>query len=121
MNFKKVLTPRDTEEIKPGLFIQKTRKGYKQIHPAVWNDKVNYKNLLFGHGFLRSFIWFAILMFIAWSYFHDVETYQEFYEEVSSDPVAFCSNVSLFDLNQNEDSYTISNNDGKDNSKFLPE
>lgn len=119
MNFKKAFTPKETEEIKPGLFIQKTRKGYKQIHPAVWNDKVNYKNLLLGPEFVRSIIWFAIIMFLAWSYFHDVGTYQEFYEEVNSNPVEFCSNINILNLNQYENSNTIRNNDGEDSQRIF--
>ncbi len=120
MNFKKALTPKNTEEIRPGLFIKKTRGGYKQIYPAVWNDKINYKNLLLGHGFFKSFFWFVIIMFIAWSYFHDVEVYQEFYENVTSNPAEFCSNIDLFNLKY-ENPDTIQNYDGEDYPKFLPE
>ena len=120
MNFKKYLTPKETEEIKPGLFVQKTRGGYKQIYPAVWNDKINYKNLLLGHGFLKSFIWFAIILFLAWSYFHDIQTYQNFYEEVNSNPAVFCSQINLFDFEQHEDTNTIQSNDGKDIPRIFP-
>ncbi len=111
MNLAKKLTPRDTEEVKPGLFIQRTTKGYKQIHPAAWEGKVNWKNFILGGNFLKSFVWFAILMFLAWSYFQDVGSYQEFYEEVNSDPVAFCLGVNL---NQYENTNTIQNYDGED-------
>ncbi len=110
MNLIKSLTPKDTEEIKPGLFIQQTTKGYRQINPAAWDGKINWKNLLLGGNFLKSFIWFAIIMFIAWSYFHDVDVYQSFYEEVISDPIAFCQDVSLVDLEQYGDTFTIQNN-----------
>ncbi len=89
----KALTPKDTEEVKPGLFIQKKLGRYRQVHPSAWDGKVIKKNLFFGGDFVRSFIFFAILMFIVWSYQHDVQAYQDFYLEVSGDPLAYCSDV----------------------------
>ena len=111
MNLTKALTPKDTEEIKPGLFIQKTNRGYRQVSPAAWDGKINWKNFFFGQGFLKSFIFFIIIIFIAWSYFHDVKVYQEFYEEVISDPILFCLNVSLESYEQYEDTYNLQDND----------
>lgn len=113
MNFTKAFTPKDTEEIKPGLFIQRTTRGYRQISPGAWDGKIIWKNLLFGQGFLKSFIFFLIIIFIAWSYFHDVRVYQDFYEEVISDPVLFCLNVQLESYDNYEDTYIIqSDNEG---------
>ena len=114
MDFTKRLTPKDTEEIKPGLFIQQRGNEYKQISPAAWDGKIIWKNLLFGQGFLKSLIFFAIILFLAWSYFHDVKVYQEFYEEVISDPILFCSNVSLKSFDNYEDTYIIQG----DNERF---
>ncbi len=108
MNFAKTLTPKDTEEIKPSLFIQKTRTGYRQIHPAAWDGKIVWKNLLFGGITFKNLIWFAIILFLAWSYFHDVNVYQDFYEEVISDPVAFCLDVSLESYEQYETTNILS-------------
>lgn len=107
MNFTERLTPKETEEIKPGLFIQRRGNEYKQISPAAWDGKIIWKNLLFGQGFGKSLIFFAIILFLAWSYFHDVQVYQEFYEEVISDPVLFCLNVSLESYDKYEDTYII--------------
>ena len=90
----KALTPKDTEEIKPGLYIQKKLGRYRQVHPAAWDGKISTKNLLFGGDFVKSFIFFAILMFIIWSYQHDVQAYQDFYLEVAGDPLSYCSDVS---------------------------
>lgn len=110
MDLTKALTPKETEEVKPGLFIQQTSKGYRQVHPAAWNGKINWKNFLLGSNFLRNLIWFLIIVFLAWSYFHDVDVYKEFYEEVIADPALFCSNVTMgFETNY-EDTYTIHNN-----------
>lgn len=107
MNFIERLTPKHTEEIKPGLFVQRRGNTYKQITPAAWNGKIIWKNLFFGQGFIKSLIFFSIILFLAWSYFHDVKVYQDFYEEVISDPVLFCLNVSLESYEQYEDTYII--------------
>ena len=130
MNFTERLTPKDTEEIKPGLFVQtkygelldkdgqtvigKAPMEYKQIYPAAWEGKIMWKNLLWGKGFLKSFLWFTIIIFVAWSYWHDVQVYQEFYEEVISDPILFCLNVSLESYDNYEDTYIIQS----DNERF---
>ncbi|KKL81189.1 hypothetical protein LCGC14_1997210, partial [marine sediment metagenome] len=99
-----------------GLFIQKTRKGYRQVHPAAWNGKIIWKNFLFGPGFLKGLLWLGIILFLVWSYNHDVQAYQDFYETVNSDPVLYCMNVSLVGLNQpeviDENTYIIQNNNG---------
>ncbi len=113
------LTPKNTEEIKPGLFIQTTARGFKQIYPAAWNGKINWKNLLIGPGFFKSFIFFAIIMFLVWSYSHDVETYKNFYEEVSSNPEQYCREVSWFDVGD-ENPITIPGYNGKDSFGIIP-
>lgn len=75
------LTPKNTEEVKPGLFIQKTATGYRHIHPAAWNGKINWKNLLIGGNAIRNFVWFAIIMFLVFAYWNDTNQYREFYEQ----------------------------------------
>ena len=84
MSFIDSITPKDTEEIKPGLFIQKKLGKYRQISPAAWDGKINYKNFLLGANPIRNLFWFALLMFLAWSYFHDVAEYRDFYMEINS-------------------------------------
>jgi len=110
MNLTKSLTPKDTEEIKPGLFIQRTNKGYRQIDPAAWNGKINWRNFLLGQNFLRNFIWFAIIIFLAWSYFHDVKAYRDFYTDVNSNPIGFCTNVSLVNTDEIQITNTLQSN-----------
>lgn len=80
MGIIEILTPKDTEEVKPGLFIQKKGNGYRMVSPAAWNGKLNWKNIILGPNWLRNFIWFAIIMFICWSYVHDNAAYENFYE-----------------------------------------
>ncbi len=107
MNFTKRLTPKDTEEIKPGFFIQRRGKGYRQVYPGAWNEEIIWKNLLFSGMGWKNLLWFTIIIFVAWSYWHDVQAYRDFYEEVISDPVQFCLNVSLESYDNYEDTYII--------------
>ena len=87
------ITPKDTEEVKPGLFIQKKLGGYRQVHPSAWDGKINWKNFIFGGSIFKGLGFFLIIIFLAWSYQHDVAQYQDFYQEVRSDPIAYCEKV----------------------------
>ena len=93
------LTPRDTDEVKPGLFIQKTRTGFRQVHPAAWNGKVNWKNFLWG-GSYRHIIWFMILMLLVYSYSIETKTCKDFLENPCDHLINitnFCMNESSYD------------------------
>jgi len=92
------LTPKNTEEIRPGLFIQKTNKGYRQIYPSAWNGKMNWNNFLWGSGFFKSFIWFAILLLIVYGYNDSTTRCSEFQEN----PCKYLSNITSYclDLDQ---------------------
>lgn len=92
MSFIDSLTPKKTEEVKPGLFIQTTRKGYRQVYPAAWDGKINWHNFITG-GTWRSLLWFFMLMFLVFAYNNDVAAYKSYYEQVSSDPYAYCQDV----------------------------
>lgn len=89
MSFIDNLTPKNTEEIKPGLFVQERNNSYRIIHPAAWNGKVNWKNFILGPSTLKHFFIFLLIIFIAWSYSHDVEFYKEFYEDVQSNYICY--------------------------------
>ncbi len=119
MNLTKALTPKDTEEIKPGLFIQRRGNNYRQIDPAAWNGKINWKNFLLGQNFLRNFIWFVIIIFLAWSYFYDTKVYRDFYEEVIADPVSFCTNISLINTDEIQITSTLQSNYGESSQIIL--
>lgn len=94
MSWIKSLEPKDTEEVRPGFFIQKKYKGYRQVHPAAWNGKIIWKNFLIG-GSYGHIIWFLIILFLAFGYYHDTKVLRDFYEDVRGDPVAFCEKVEL--------------------------
>ena len=119
MNLIKALTPKNTEEIKPGLFIQRRGNTYRQIYPAAWDGKINWKNFILGKDFLKSFIFFIIIVFLAWSYFHDVKVYKDFYEEVISDPILFCTNISLINTNEIQITSTLQSNYGESSQIIL--
>ena len=101
MSLVEVLTPKDTEEIRPGLFIQKKHGKYRQLHPAAWDGKVNWKNFLLGGSPIKSTLWFAVLIFLVWSYNSDVGAYRDFYETVQGDPQLYCQNVQQAMLTAN--------------------
>jgi hypothetical protein len=101
MNIAKILTPKDTEEIKQGLFIQKTSKGYRQITPAAWNGIVNWKVVIFGSNSLKNFLFFCLLMFLAWSYQHDTKGLLEWQNYVLNDTEGFCKNMSIIESRNN--------------------
>ena len=102
MNFKKAFTPKDTEEIKPGLFIQTKYKDnngvkepaeYRKVLPIVWNGEWKTKEQLKTIFSARTFFTIAIVLFLAWSYLNDVQEYEEFYYNINADPIGFCSEV----------------------------
>ena len=102
MNIKKAFTPKDVEEVKPGFFIQKKGDSYRQVKPLVWKGKWRFK------GQIR---WMNIIIIIILiGLYFEGGKYVRFYDEVNSDPKAFCQNVSIIDrgsfgvINENTDS-----------------
>ena len=103
MTFKermlKSLTPSDTEEIKPGLFIQE-KKGkngislYRQINPVAWNGKFRLKSQF---SWKNLFV-IAIIIFLAWSYTHDIQALKDFQKKVTNHKFEWCSGISIEEL-----------------------
>jgi len=87
------LTPKDTEEIKPDLFIQKRKNGYRQINPVAWNGKFRSKEQLKSIFSFRTIFTVALLLFLYFGFLHDYRTLTDFYEEVVSDPVKWCTRL----------------------------
>lgn len=104
-SFMKKITPKNTEELRPGLFIQKYGKNYRQIYPAAWNGKINSYNFLLGHGFLKRTFFILLVLFLAWAYSHDTGAYKDFYENVNSDLQGFCYNASMAGYGQGNTGY----------------
>jgi hypothetical protein len=93
MSFVDSLTPPDTEEIKPGVFLQKRFGKYRLIHPASWEGKMNWKNLFLGGNPLKHLVIFLFIVFLVWSYQHDIQAYQEFYINIRENPLGFCADL----------------------------
>lgn len=91
MTLKDSLTPKNTEEIKPEIFIQRRGDEYRVVHPIVWNNEWRLKKQFSW----KNLIWIIILLFLVWSYNHDVKAYRSFYETVTKNPIEFCSHVNL--------------------------
>ncbi len=72
------LTPKNTEEIKPGLFIQKTPRGYRQINPMAWNGEFRTKEQLRTIINFKSIFTIALILFIAYHYSVNTTTCEEF-------------------------------------------
>ena len=110
--FKKALTPKNTEELRPGLFINKIGDNYRRVYPLIWNDKFNWKNQIR----LKNIFMILIIVFIAWSYVHNVKVYQEFYGKIINNTdgytQSFCSNFSYSLLVTNEGKSNIPDNSG---------
>lgn len=98
MNLIKALTPQETEEVKPGVFLQRKGKTWRQIYPAAWNGKINWKNFILGPNFWKNFIWFVIIMFLIFSYWHDTNELREFHNTVTQNKIAWCAGVPLENL-----------------------
>ena len=92
MSWVDSITPKNTEEDKPGLFIQEKRGKLRQVHPAAWNGKVNWKNFLLGHDFLKNLIVFAIIMFVAYGFYQGTHACTEFQE----DPCKHLANITNY-------------------------
>ncbi len=81
MSWKKVLTPINTEEIRPGLFIQSKPKNpdnvqYRVINPICWKGKYRW-NKQFSW---KNLITIIIIAFLAWSYFTETQYSRELQE-----------------------------------------
>ena len=87
------LTPRDTEEVKPNLFIQKTRKGWRTINPLAWKGKIRWAEQAKTIFSLSTAMRLAVVIFLVWAYLHDTAALREFQVEVTSNPVAWCNAV----------------------------
>ena len=117
MNWVERLTPKNTEEVKPGLFIQKYKFGYRQIHPAAWDGKINWKNFLVGDNWLKHLMFFIILIVLCFSYYNNTKACVEFQAnpcEKLPEIQRYCLDQEKFDnplvRGENGDSISIQNN-----------
>ncbi len=89
------LTPKDTEEIRPGLFIKRLKGNrYKQVEPLVWNGKWRLRNQ-FGW---RNLLFIVLVFLIATSYYIDTKACRNFQEEICYNIVSI--NSYCYELEQ---------------------
>lgn len=94
MSIKDSLTPKDTEELKPGFFVQKQGNKYRQVQPIIWKGKWRLKNQIEW----RDIFFIALIIGL----FFGGQNYVRFYEETITDPAAFCAlnNITSIDVGQ---------------------
>lgn len=93
MSFIDYVTPKDTEEVKPGLFIQKKRGKYRQLQPIAWKGKWRTKEQMRSIFSPRTFVWLGIMLFLVFAYNNDNAQLVEFHNTVVENPVLFCSEL----------------------------
>lgn len=113
MNWKKVLTPVDTEEVRPGLFVQSKPKNpndieYRVINPICWNGEYRW-NKQFSY---KNLITVLIIAFLAWSYMSETQYARELAEnpcEILPDIQKYCWGKDVVELGDDyeENKYTF--------------
>ncbi len=112
MNWKKVLTPENTEELRPGLFIQSKAKNpsdieYKVINPICWKGKYRW-NKQFSW---KNLITIIIIAFLAWSYLTETEYARELAEnpcDLLPNITSYCNaKMNIAGDNYAEENYTV--------------
>lgn len=93
MSFIDLLTPGNTEEVRPGIFIQEDKGSYRTINPLAWKGKFRTREQLRTVFSVGTVIRIFIIVFIVWAYLNDTAEYRGFYNTVISNPVAWCNNV----------------------------
>ncbi len=95
MSLTDFLTPKDTEEIKPNLFLQKKGKSYRQVNPIAWKGKMRWGPQMRTVFSFHTLFWFLILGTILYGYFEVNGDLLEFRELVVGDPISFCQEILL--------------------------
>ncbi len=93
------IAPDGTEEVKPNLFVKPIKNGWKQVHPLKWQGKWRIKEEVKSIFNFRTLFNIAIILFIAWSYKHDVKALTEFHNFALENTTQFCE-ITLSSLNR---------------------
>ena len=77
----KMMELKDVEEIRPNLFVKKTKNGYRQVYPIhkdiskplSWSN-IHWKRALIGNpdNFIAVIFLIAIIVFLSFGYSHDL-------------------------------------------------
>ena len=117
MNLVDILTPVNTEEVKPGLFIQTLStargKSYRKITPCCWNGKIDWKTTLLGDKPLKYLFIFLTLMLLSYGYWQGTSSCAEFQEDPCKhlpNITEYCFSVDNLEV-KDEGEHTISISD----------
>ena len=115
MSLINVLTPKDTEEIKPGLFVRKVGKDYRSINPIAWNGKFRWKEQMRTVFCFRTIFTIALIIFICWGYYSNTKSCSEFQEN----PCEHLPRLNKFCLEKTEsDTFELEVINGKKEDTF---
>ncbi len=106
------LSPKETEELRPGVFVQTInhRDGkttYRTVNPIAWKNKWRL-NKQFG---IKNLITISIILFVAWSYFHDTE----FCRDLQENPCDLLINITNYCYEKSLGGTEVLNDDWKNN------
>ncbi len=96
MTLVNFLTPKETEEIRPGIFIQKHKDNYRIVKPLAWNGKFRTREQLKTVFNLRTAFTIALIVFIAYSYVQQTS----YCNEIQSNPCGILYNLTDYCYNQ---------------------
>ena len=106
VDWKETFTPKSTEEIKPGLFIQETKpEVYRVIEPICWEGKYRFRKQFK----VKSLITVLIIALVAWSYM----TETRYSRQLQIDPCELLPNITTYCFEKNfirDDDYAKTNN-----------
>lgn len=102
MNLKDKLTPKNTEEVRPGLFVQARSKNpssieYRVVNPICWRGKYRWKNQFSW----KNLIMIMIILFLTWSYLQETQ----FCRDLNEDPCEILPNITKYCFEKNEVNY----------------
>ena len=94
MDWKKIFESKNTEEIRPNLFLKKTKKGnYYQVYPLRFNGRWMVKNFLWPPYMKWTVLMVTILVTVALSHKHDVAVYTEALKPLYENPIKYCNAI----------------------------
>ena len=79
------------------VYLKKDIFGWRVVQPYKNEDgSLNWTNILFGgwRNFWFSLALLAIIGFLMYSHFHDMQAIQSNYEVISADPISFCKGIA---------------------------
>lgn len=85
---------RKDTKIEDGIYLRKDWSGYRVIYPYKNEDKTwNFKNILIGGSWwnlVKTIIIVLLVLFMVWSYKHDIKAYEGIVEKCVNEPCEWC-------------------------------